>query len=184
MSNIKIQTPQDAIKVLGEHMRSLDREVVCVLNIRSDGKPINCNFVSIGAVNECLAHPREIFKSAILANATSMLMIHNHPSGQLNPSNEDVVITDRMLKVGEILGIPVVDHVIVGGKNTSYFSMRERDMLKYEHTRYETNYNYLKFEEFHVAEQAPKIKTADMPIADNVSATTESADVPIRRKAR
>lgn len=58
----------------------------------------------MGAVNECIAHPREIFKSAILSNATSMILLHSHPSGNLNPSREDTVMTDRMLKLSELVG--------------------------------------------------------------------------------
>ena len=78
MSDTIIQTPEDAVKLLGDYICKLDREVLCIINVRSDGKPMNCNFVSMGAVNESIAHPREIFKSAILANATSMIIVHNH----------------------------------------------------------------------------------------------------------
>lgn len=153
MSNKPIRSPEDAVELLGEHLCGLDREVLCVINLRTDGKPVNCNFVSIGAVNECLAHPREIFKSAILANATSMILLHSHPSGNLEPSKEDTVITDRMLKLCEILGIPLVDHVIVGGKNESYFSFREKGILDYQHNRFENDYNNLVFPSIHVAEE-------------------------------
>ena len=76
MSSKPIRSPEDAVELLGEYLCNLDREVVCVINLRTDGKPVNCNFVSMGAVNECIAHPREIFKSAILSNATSMILLH------------------------------------------------------------------------------------------------------------
>ena len=122
MSPKPITMPIDVVELLGEHMCELDREVVCVINLRSDGTPVNCNFVSMGAVDECVAHPREILKSCILSNAASMIMLHNHPSGKLNPSKWDTMITDRMLKVGELIGIPLRDHIIVGGDNHSYFS--------------------------------------------------------------
>ena len=110
MSKTPIQSPEDAVELIGEYLCGLDREVLCVVNLRTDGKPASCNFVSMGAVNECIAHPREIFKSAILSNATSMILLHSHPSGNLKPSKEDTVITDRMLKLSELLGIPLVDH--------------------------------------------------------------------------
>lgn len=152
MSNTPIQSPEDAVELLGEYLRGLDREVLCVINLRTDGKPASCNFVSMGAVNECIAHPREIFKSAILSNATSMILLHSHPSGNLKPSKEDTLITDRMLKLSEILGIPLVDHIIVGGKNKSYFSFKEKQILDYQHTRLETDYNNLVFPTSRVAE--------------------------------
>ena len=78
LSDKPICSPEDAVELLGKYMCELDREVVCVVNLRTDGMPVNCNFVSMGAVNESIAHPREIFKSAILSNATSMIIIHNH----------------------------------------------------------------------------------------------------------
>ena len=152
MSKTPIQSPEDAVELIGEYLCGLDREVLCVVNLRTDGKPASCNFVSMGAVNECIAHPREIFKSAILSNATSMILLHSHPSGNLKPSKEDTVITDRMLKLSELLGIPLVDHIIVGGKNDSYFSFKEKNILEYEHNRLETDYNNLVFPTARVAE--------------------------------
>lgn len=152
MSSKSILSPEDAVELLGEYLCNLDREVVCVINLRTDGKPVNCNFVSMGAVNECIAHPREIFKSAILTNATSMILLHSHPSGNLNPSREDTVMTDRMLKLSELLGIPLVDHIIVGGKNDSYFSFKEKHILGYQHNKLESDYNNLVFPTACVAE--------------------------------
>ena len=78
LSDKPITSPEDAVKLLGDYMCALDREVICVINLRTDGMPMNCNFVSMGTVNECIAHPREIFKSAILSNATSMILLHSH----------------------------------------------------------------------------------------------------------
>lgn len=142
----------DAVELLGEKMCELDREVICVINLRTDGIPLNCNFVSAGAVNQSIAHPREIFKSSILSNAASMILIHNHPSGNLYPSNCDTVITDKMLRLGELIGIPVVDHIIVGGHNKEYFSFREKNILKYKPIQYEDNYRNLDSSRFIVEE--------------------------------
>lgn len=107
MSNRPIHSPMDAIRLLGKELCELDREVICIVNLRTDGIPLNCNFVSVGVVDQSIAHPREIFKSSILSNATSMILIHNHPSGNLEPSKWDTILTDRMLKLGELIGIPV-----------------------------------------------------------------------------
>lgn len=152
LSNHAIKTPEDAVEVIGKYLCELDREVLCVLNLRSDGMPLSCNLVSMGAVDQSIAHPREIMKSAILSNATTMIMIHNHPSGNLKASKEDVICTDRMLKVCEIMGIPLVDSIIVGGNNKSYFSFREKEMLQFDHNRFETDYTKLEFPRIAVAE--------------------------------
>lgn len=147
LSDRKIQKPEDAIAVVGEVLSEMDREVVCIINLKADGTPINCNFVSMGAVNQAMAEPREIFKSAILSNAVSMIMIHNHPSGNLEPSRADTVMTDRILKLSHMAGIPLIDHVIVGGDNTKYFSFKEKDMMKIPDVVLTQDYRYLDFED-------------------------------------
>lgn len=142
----------DESTVLGKELCELDREVICIVNLRTDGIPLNCNFVSVGVVDQSIAHPREIFKSSILSNATSMILIHNHPSGNLEPSKWDTILTDRMLKLGELIGIPVVDHIIVGGENKEYFSFKEKGILEFEHNSFEIDYRKLDAERFAVAE--------------------------------
>lgn len=86
-SDRKITGPKDAVSLVGEMLCEMDREVVCVINLKSDGTPINCNFASMGAINQAVAEPRELFKSAILSNAAKMILVHNHPSGRLEPSD-------------------------------------------------------------------------------------------------
>lgn len=147
LSDRKIQKPEDAIAVVGEVLSEMDREVVCIINLKADGTPINCNFVSMGAVNQAMAEPREIFKSAILSNAVSMIMVHNHPSGNLEPSRADTIMTDRILKLSHMAGIPLIDHVIVGGDNTKYFSFKEKDMMKIPDVTLTQDYHYLDFED-------------------------------------
>ena len=99
----------------------------------------------MGAVNQAIVEPRELFKSAILSNAASMIMVHNHPSGNLEPSKDDTMITDRILKLSGLLGIPLIDHVIVGGDNSSYFSFKEKELLKMPKVTLTQNYQYLDF---------------------------------------
>lgn len=140
LSNHPIHTPQDAIKVLGEILCEWDREVFCVINLKADGTPINCHFASMGAINASIACPRELFKSSILSNAANMILVHNHPSGRLIPSKDDVVTTERMIKLCEIMGIPLLDHVIVGGDNKEYFSFNEKKLLKNPHFVYGTDF--------------------------------------------
>lgn len=94
LSDEKIQNPQDAIRILGDVFKDYDREVVGVVHLRSDNVPINMTIVSIGCLNQSLVHPREMLKAAFLSNASSIMMFHNHPSGSLVPSREDIAITN------------------------------------------------------------------------------------------
>lgn len=108
LSEHKMEAPEDAVAVVGDLLCELDREVLCVINLKTDGTPMNCNFVSVGAINSSIACPRELFKSSILSNAASMILVHNHPSGSnLYPSKEDIQITDRILGLSIMMGIPL-----------------------------------------------------------------------------
>ena len=92
-------------------------------------------------------------KTAILSNAVNIVMMHNHPSSNLNPSKEDTMLTDRMVTVCEILGIPLVDHIIVGGDNSEYFSFREKGILPMKSIKLESDYNKLDMNTPSVAEE-------------------------------
>lgn len=140
-----INNPGDLVELLGEYMCELDREVICVVNLRNDGIPINCHFASVGAVNHAIAHPRELFKASILSNASHMMLIHNHPSGKLQPSEDDTRLTDRMVNLCQHMGIPLLDHVIVGGSNHEYFSFCQKKILPTAHITYESNYEMINF---------------------------------------
>lgn len=146
-SEQKIKKPEDALLVVGEFLSEMDREMVCIINLKKDGTPINCNFASMGAVDQAIAEPRELFKSAILSNASEMIIVHNHPSGNLEPSKSDTMMTDRMLKLSGLVGIPLLDHIIVGGDNTTYFSFKEKEILNMPKISLTENYHYLDFEE-------------------------------------
>lgn len=145
LSDQKITTPSLAVDVIGSILSEMDREVVCVVNLKSDNTPINCHFASMGAINQAITHPRELFKSSILSNAANIILVHNHPSGNLFPSKEDIRLTDRMIKLTELMGIPLIDHVIVGGDNHQYFSMKEKGMLQNPVFSYTSDYHALEF---------------------------------------
>lgn len=141
----KVSAPADAIKVVGDFLCEMDREVLCVINLRADSTPINCSIVSIGAVNQTIAEPRELFKASILSNAAQMIIVHNHPSGNLEPSKQDTMLTDRMLKLTDLMGITLKDHVIVGGDNSQYFSFHEKGLLEHPKIYFSTDYKSLEF---------------------------------------
>ena len=147
MSGHPVKSPEDAVKLIGQELCEMDREVVCIINLKSDGTPINCTFASMGALDRSVAHPREVLKATILSNASTMIMIHNHPSGNLDPSIEDSILTDRMIKICDLVGVPLVDHIIVGGDNSDYFSFKEKDRLPASNLRYslKTDYKDIEF---------------------------------------
>lgn len=156
-SESPINTPEAAVKLLAETFKDYDREVVAVVNLRTDLKPINVNIVSIGALNESLVHPRETLKSAILSNASSILMVHNHVSGKLEPSEEDIKITDRMSQICSLLGIGLTDHVIVGPVD-EYFSFREAKRMPIPNIQYASEVDAIKMSDMKVAEPRPESK--------------------------
>ena len=139
--------------VMGDCMCQFDREVVCVVNLSSDLKPINVHFASVGSLNEAMAHPRELFKASILSNAASMMLIHCHPSGNIFPSKADTMMTDRMNKLCELIGIPLLDHIIVGGDNRAFFSFKEKGMIDNPRITLSTDYRNLDIKSPLVAEQ-------------------------------
>lgn len=131
-SETAITSPEDAIKLVGSRICDMDREVMCVINLRGDHAPINCNFVSMGAVNYVCAHPREMLKSSILCNSAGIIMCHNHPSGNYMPSDEDITLTVRMRKLCELIRIPLIDHIIIGNNHEEYFSFKDNGLIKGE----------------------------------------------------
>lgn len=107
--------------------RKAEKEHFCVFHMDTQNKIINREIVSIGTLNASLIHPRECFKTAIRQNCCSVIFVHNHPSGSLEPSAEDITVTKRLKNAGELLGIEVLDHIII--TNESYFSLKEKKLL-------------------------------------------------------
>jgi DNA repair protein RadC len=122
-----VRGPDDVLALLGKRLFDESREhfVVILLNTRHEA--VGVETVSIGSLNACIVHPREVFKQAVLVSAAAIICAHNHPSGDPEPSEEDLAITQRLAKVGELLGISLLDHVIVARRGT--VSLRERRAL-------------------------------------------------------
>ena len=121
----RCNTPERAVEVLKEAYMLLDREQVCVVNLTAKNAPINYNVVSVGDLDASIVSIPNVFKSAILSNAKSILMMHNHPSGDPTPSGRDNQVIRRLIEAGSLLGIPLLDHVIVAG--SAYYSFMESD---------------------------------------------------------
>ena len=126
-STEQITTPDKAAEVMAQVLSQMDREYCCVVNLDGANHPINFNVVSIGDVNQAHVPIQNVFKSAILSNAASIMMFHNHPSGSVKASREDIDVTKRLIEAGKIMNIPVLDHIIVGGGTTERFSFKEEN---------------------------------------------------------
>ncbi len=123
----EIRGPDDVVAIMGVRFRKAQREhfVVLLFNARHEVRSIET--VSVGSLNASIVHPREVFKPAIVHSASAIALAHNHPSGDVTPSEEDLQITRRLKEAGHLLGIDLLDHVIVG-KN-AYTSLKERKLL-------------------------------------------------------
>lgn len=109
-----IKSPDDVKHLVMEDMRYKDREHFRVLYLDRKGGVIFMEDVSIGGLHSAIVHPREVFKTAIKRSASSLILVHNHPSGDPSPSSEDIDITHRLMEAGNTLGIEVLDHIIIG----------------------------------------------------------------------
>ncbi len=167
-----LSSPDAVVRALAGEMSDYDREVIGVINFNAKMQPINVNFVSAGTLNYSVAHPREILKSAILSNASSMMMIHNHPSQDTTPSEEDVMITDRMSQLCELAGIPLVDHIIVGGDGKEYFSFTEKKAMPVADAHYEKNYMNIHFPQ--VAERRNYVTVSENKTAYKSAKSTQN----------
>lgn len=118
-----IRGPAD-VEAACKSLRTAQREVFAVLLLNARHEMIRRVTVSVGSLNASIVHPREVFKPAVLASAASVVLVHNHPSGDPEPSEEDLSITRRLVNVGELLGIPVLDHVVVARRGLVSFRAR------------------------------------------------------------
>lgn len=151
LSDVPMDGPEAAVKVMADMLKDYDREVVAIVNLQTDGKPINMNVVSMGALDQSIAHPREILKSTILSNASAIMLVHNHPSNKLQPSMDDIAITARVKQLCDLIGVKFLDHIIVGpGKD--YYSFHQKQQIPLSALKLTNNLEDIKLEGFSVAE--------------------------------
>jgi DNA repair protein RadC len=122
----KVHTPEAAAKILYSYYNGMDREVLAVMGFTTKQVLIGIQTASVGTIDCSLVHPREVFKPALLMNAASVIVAHNHPSGDPEPSPEDCAVTRRLLCAAEALGIDLLDHIVVG--DGSFVSLRQRGL--------------------------------------------------------
>ncbi len=123
-----IRSPEDASQIGASFIGDDDREVFLVIMLNTKNRVIGVHRAHVGSINSSVVHPREIFKCAILNNAACIVACHQHPSGDPSPSREDVVVTERLYEAGDLIGIPVLDHLILGA-GESYVSMKQRGYM-------------------------------------------------------
>ena len=123
----QILSPNDAYEMIKEQLEGLDREQFIIACLNTKNEPTNISVVSVGSLNKAIVHPREVFKTAILSNAASVMAFHNHPSDETTPSQQDIQLTNRLYEVGELLGIKLLDHLIIG--DGTFTSLKEKGYL-------------------------------------------------------
>lgn len=124
---IKLNTPKKIYEYMKDKYKYKDRENLYVLSLNTNNELISADLVSVGTINMTVAHPREIFKFAIKNSACSIVLTHNHPSGNINPSDADINFTRSLIKVSKMVEIPLLDHVIV--TDTGYYSLKSNNYM-------------------------------------------------------
>ena len=132
---IFIKTAEDAVKLVKPKLKDKKKEYFLILSLDSRNTLIKISEISIGSLNANLVHPREVFKEAIQSLANSVILIHNHPSGDAIPSKDDIEITKQLMGAGEIIGISILDHIVIG--NQDYKSMKDKELLQLKGYSYE-----------------------------------------------
>jgi len=125
----RMRNSQMVSAILHKYLEGTDRENLCAVLLNQKNEITGISTISIGSLTASVAHPREIYKIAILANCASIIIAHNHPSGDPHPSQEDRALTARLKECGTLLGIPLVDSIIIGDGNEKYFSFADENLL-------------------------------------------------------
>ena len=126
-NRVTIKSPVEVSTLLMEEMRHLKKEVFKVILLNTKNHIIKYLNVSVGSLNSSIVHPREVFSEAVKVGCSGMLLVHNHPSGDPEPSREDIETTQRLVNAGNILGIKVLDHVVIG--DGRYISFKEQGLM-------------------------------------------------------
>ncbi len=125
--DIDIKNPQSVVKAIRSKIQDKAKEHFKLIILNTRNKVVGITNISTGTLNSNLVHPREVFKEAIRNNAASVILSHNHPSGNPEPSEEDKEITQRLVEAGKIIGINVLDHVVIGKNN--FYSFKEKGLM-------------------------------------------------------
>lgn len=119
-----VEGPEDAHAIFAPLLENLDQEAVAVLCLGARHQPLHAGIIAVGSLNSAGVHPRDVFRTAVAVNSAAVVLAHNHPSGDPEPSEDDVRLTRRLQRCGETLGIELLDHLVVGDRR--WVSLRER----------------------------------------------------------
>ena len=122
-----VKTPDEVVGLVRGRLRGKKKEHFLMLLLDTRGQLIKTSEISVGSLDSSIVHPREVFKEAISASAASVIFVHNHPSGDPEPSEDDIKLTERLAQAGDIMGIDVLDHVIVGDRD--YLSLKSKGLF-------------------------------------------------------
>lgn len=125
--NRSIKSPEDGFHLFKQFLGELDREYFVVMCLDVKNQPTHINVCHVGSLNSSIVHPREVMKTAILSNSCSIIVAHNHPSGNPSPSPEDIEVTKRLVEAGELIGIELLDHLIIG--EDDFVSLKEKGYM-------------------------------------------------------
>ena len=126
LNNIKLNTPNKVFEFYKNKVNRIQEHFYCIY-LDSSKKVIEEKLLFIGTANYSLVHPRDVFTEACLLNATGVICVHNHPSGEVKPSKEDILLTNRLVEIGRLMGIKVIDHIIIG--DDKYYSFLENGKI-------------------------------------------------------
>lgn len=119
-----INTPEKVVKMVSRLLKEADKEIMLAISVDAKNKPVGIEVVAIGSLNVVYVEARDLFKHAILSNASGIVLVHNHPSGDVTPSVEDWHLTYRIMQAGALLGIELLDHIIIGD-NEEFVSLSQ-----------------------------------------------------------
>lgn len=134
----EIKIACDAVQLIANELKDMDREVCMTVNFNTKLQVLSAHVVSVGGLDGAIVDVRSIFKSALLSNAKSIMLFHNHPSGNCSPSREDILLSQKLEKAGQVMDIPLLDHIIIGqdkyysykGDITQYYQLDESKKLE------------------------------------------------------
>ena len=123
-----VREPKDAASIAAALLEGEDQEVFLAFPLDIKNRVLGYTEVARGGIDSCSVDPRQVFRTAVMLGASTVIVVHNHPSGDPTPSREDVALTERLVAAGKVLGIPVLDHVVVADDRT--YSFREQGVLR------------------------------------------------------
>jgi len=123
----QVKTPDEVISLVRGRLKGKKKEHFLALLLDTRGQLIKISEISVGSLDSSIVHPREVFKEALSASAASVIFVHNHPSGDPEPSEDDIKLTERLAQAGEVMGIEVLDHIVIG--NNNYLSLKREGLF-------------------------------------------------------